>query len=58
MDKKVSAVYNIEDIISILNIGRNSAYNLIKENSFPVVRIGKLIRIPKEPFEEWMNNQN
>ena len=57
MDKKVSAVYNVKDIMELLNISRTSTYNLMKTNSFPVVRIGTTIRIPKEPFEEWMNSQ-
>lgn len=55
-NKKISAVYNVQDLMQILDIGRNSAYNLMKQNLFPIVRIGKNIRIPKEPFENWLNN--
>ena len=40
--------------MKILDIGRNSAYTLMKTNPFPIIRIGKTIRIPKEQFEEWM----
>jgi len=55
---KVTAVYSVEDIIKILGISRSSTYSLMKTNPFPIVRIGKIIRVPKEPFEEWMNSQN
>lgn len=54
MDTRAN-VYHVEDIMKILDIGRNNAYNLVKENLFPVVRIGSSIRIPKEPFMLWLN---
>ncbi|MEE1492930.1 MAG: helix-turn-helix domain-containing protein [Massilioclostridium sp.] len=48
------SVYKVEDIMKILSIGKNSAYNLIKQNLFPVIRVKKSIRIPKDPFLEWV----
>ena len=33
-----------EDIAAMLNIGRTSAYNLVKEGHFKTVRIGNAIR--------------
>lgn len=52
------STYNVQDIMNILKIGRNSAYNLMKTNYFPAIRIGKTIRIPKEPFDNWMEKCN
>ena len=37
--------YTVEDIAKILNIGRSSAYNLVKEGHFKIVHIGNAIRI-------------
>jgi len=48
-------VYTVSDIQNILNISRNAAYNLIESPPFPVKRIGSAIRIPREPFERWLN---
>lgn len=46
---------SVPDIAEILGIGKESAYQLAKENHFPVLHIGKKIVIPKEPFHEWLN---
>ncbi len=48
-------VYKVEDIMSILDIGKNSAYRLIKEGYFKSVRIGNAIRVSKSSFDEWLN---
>lgn len=40
-----SRIDTIEDIAKILNIGRTSAYNLVKEGYFRVVRIGNTLKI-------------
>lgn len=49
--------YKVEDIAKILNIGRTSAYNLVKEGHFKVVRIGNAIRVSKKSFDEWLDAQ-
>ena len=47
----------VTELASILRIGRSSAYELCKENQFPVVRIGKNIRIPKQSLYRWIDEQ-
>lgn len=46
---------NIKDIQEILGIGQSKAYELVHSNTFPVIRVGALIRIPKSSFIEWLN---
>ena len=53
----VQKTYRVDDIMHILDIGRNSAYNLVKENHFKVIRIGTAIRISRKSFDEWLENQ-
>ena len=48
--------YTVEEIAAILNIGRTSAYLLVKEGHFKVVRIGNAIRISKKSFDEWLDS--
>ena len=48
--------YKVSEIAEILGIGRTSAYNLVKEKHFKVVKIGASIRISKKSFDEWLNN--
>lgn len=43
-----------QDIQYMLNISRSQAYSLANSGAFPVVRIGRAIRIPRETFEAWI----
>ena len=55
-DQVEKRVYTVEEIASILNIGRTSAYLLVKEDHFKIVRIGNVIRISKKSFDEWLDS--
>lgn len=35
-------------------ISRTSAYHLVNDPPFPVLRIGNALRIPKEAFDRWL----
>ena len=48
--------YAVDDIAQILGIGRTSAYILVKEGHFKIVRIGNAIRISKRSFDEWLDS--
>ncbi|MBP3887704.1 MAG: helix-turn-helix domain-containing protein [Cellulosilyticum sp.] len=49
-------ILTVMEIAIILEIGRNSAYKLVKEQPFPVKTIGKKKVIPASTFFEWLNN--
>ncbi len=44
----------VQEVQKILKLGRNAVYNLIHSHSFPVIRVGNLLRIPREPFYAWL----
>lgn len=48
--------YSVDDIMTILDISRSSAYSLIKKNLFRSFKIGKQLRISKASFDEWLDN--
>ena len=50
--------YTVEEVAHILGIGRTSAYILVKEGHFKIVRIGNAIRISKRSFNEWLDSLN
>ncbi len=56
-DSSVAKTYRVEDIAKILDIGRSSAYNLVREGHFKTVRIGTAIRISRKSFDEWLESQ-
>ena len=37
----------VSETAKILGIGRTKAYELVRTNALPVVRLGKSIRVPK-----------
>ena len=50
-------VLTVDDIRKYLGIGRNAAYALVMSEGFPVIRIGKTIRIPRDAFLQWLDSQ-
>jgi len=48
-----SRTYTVEEIAALLNIGRTTAYQLVKEGHFKTIRIGNAIRISRKSFDEW-----
>lgn len=49
-------LYTITDLQTILHVGKNTAYKIVKLKGFPKIQIGKKILIPKEDFNQWMQN--
>ena len=44
----------VEDLMPLLGIGRNTAYELIRSGQIRSVRVGKQIRIPREALLEFL----
>ena len=49
--------YTVGEIAEILDIGRTSAYKLIRSGLFQTVRIGSAICISKASFDDWLDKQ-
>ena len=45
---------NSELVSQILGVSPSSAYELMHEPSFPVLRIGSRMVVPKEKFIQWV----
>ena len=45
---------NAELVAKTLGIAPSSAYELMHEASFPTLRVGNCIVVPKEKFVEWV----
>ena len=44
----------VEDLMPILGIGRNTAYELVRSGQIRSIRIGKQLRIPKQTLIEYL----
>lgn len=52
-------VYDAEDVQKLLGLGRTKTYEFLEEvyrdkEPFRVIKIGKVYRIPREPFDRWL----
>ena len=61
MMQNTKRVYSVVEIQKILGIGRTRIYQYLEEvykrqDPFKVIKIGKLYKIPKNSFDEWLSN--
>ena len=47
-------VLRVEDLMPVLDIGRNTAYELVRSGQIRSVRIGRKLRIPKQAVEDFL----
>lgn len=45
---------SVPDVASVLGISRAGAYELVRSDGFPSLRIGSRIVVPKEKFIGWI----
>ncbi len=48
----------VEDLMPILGIGRNTAYELVRSGKIKSIRIGRKIRIPKAEVLAFLNHNS
>ena len=49
-----SLTITVAEAARYLGIGRNSAYEAVRRNEIPCIRIGRRIVIPRHRFLEWL----
>ena len=61
MENKVYRSYDelplalkVEDLMPVLGIGRNAAYELVRSGKIRCIHIGRKIRIPKDAVAEYL----
>lgn len=48
----------VEELIPVLGIGRNTAYERIRSGQIRSVRIGRQLRVPKDAVLDFLTHQN
>ena len=48
---------SVPEVAAVLGIRRAGAYELVRSDGFPALKIGSRIVVPKEKFIEWVNAQ-
>ncbi|EPY2273188.1 helix-turn-helix domain-containing protein [Clostridium sporogenes] len=55
--EQLSMLLTVNQMRKVLNIGKNSAYELIYQKNFPILKLGeRKIRIPKKDLLIWIEN--
>ena len=55
-DDELPLLLNVKQLADhLLGVSDSSVYELIQEDGFPALRIGKRIIIPKEELREWIS---
>lgn len=52
--EKLPLFLNSETVAKVLGVSPSSAYELMHEPDFPVLRIGNRMVVPKEQFIQWV----
>lgn len=52
-----SLTLSVEQMAAVLNISRNTAYELVKRPGFPCFHVGKRILVNRDMLQVWLNNQ-
>lgn len=47
----------VEDLMPILDIGRNTAYELVRSGQIWIIRVGRQLRIPRDAVKEFLNSR-
>lgn len=48
----------VEELIPVLSVGRNTAYELVRSGQIRSIRIGRQLRVPKDAVLDFLTHQN
>ena len=48
---------SVTETATVLGISRTSAYELVKGNGFPSIKVGSRIVVPKDELQKWIQKQ-
>lgn len=56
--ENLPAVLNASELANVLGISRAGAYQLLHQESFPTLRIGKRLLVPRDKLIAWINRNS
>jgi len=58
MLNEYSEILTVEDVMEILNIGKNAAYDLFRSGEIKCFRLKNRWKVPKQAVIDYINNQS
>ncbi|VUZ26580.1 Uncharacterised protein [Acetobacterium wieringae] len=49
--------YTVKEAADLIGISQPKMYEMVKIEGFPVIKIGRAIRIPKVEFKDWLSRE-
>lgn len=57
MDYELNDILTVEDLMELLNVGKNTAYSLLESGEVKAFRIGRMWKISRKSVYEYINNK-
>lgn len=54
---KIESLLNAKQVSEILNVSKPQVFLMMRRGDFPVVRMGKLVRVRRSDLEKFIQNQ-
>ena len=58
MNNENKTLLTVDQMCQLLNIGKNSAYKLLKTSEIQSFKIGRIWKIPKDSIDKYITNQS
>ena len=55
---ELPVVMKVSDLQALFGISRSASYRLLHTPGFPVIRVGGMLRIPRDRLFDWMELQS
>jgi len=51
---KMPQTMTVEEVARALQVSRSTAYDLVRSEGFPKIRIGRRLLVPRKAFRDWL----
>lgn len=57
MEYESNDILNVENLMELLNIGKNTAYSLLESGEIKAFRIGRMWKIPRKSVYDYIDRK-
>lgn len=57
MEHELNEILTVEEVMELLNIGKNTAYSLLESGEIKAFRIGRMWKIPRKSVYDYINRK-
>ncbi len=57
MQQEERVMIGVTEVMQMMGVGRDRAYEIIKRKEFPSIQVGRRYLVHKEVFEKWLKGE-